>query len=296
MLFKGSGVALVTPFKKENVYEVDFDTLEKLISFQLENKTDAIVVCGTTGESATLTDNEKYLICSKTKNIVHNRVPVIAGTGSNDTAHAMKLAKMAEEVGVDGLLIVTPYYNKCTQNGLIKHYQLIASSVKIPIIVYNVPSRTGVNILPETVLELAKIPNVVGIKEASADLLQIKKIIELVKKEVPDFQVFSGNDDEIYDVLNLGGDGVISVLANIRPKDTHEICNSYFLGDKEKSKYLQETYMPLIKALFNEVNPIPVKDALQLEGFSVGALRLPLTNAEKNTTMILKRELEKTNK
>lgn len=294
MVFKGSGVALVTPFKKENVYEVDYEALRNLTYYQIKNKTDALIVCGTTGESATMTDEEKSLVLATAKMVSSGRVPVIAGTGSNDTRHAAELSIKAEQLGADALLIVTPYYNKCTQEGLILHYKRIAECVSIPIILYNVPSRTGVNIEPETVLELSKIPNIVGIKEASGDLKQIKEIIKLTKSLDKDFAVYSGNDDQIYDILDLGGDGVISVLANVRPKDTHKICASFFAGDKEKSKKLQELYQPLIKALFNEVNPIPIKTALEIEGYNVGIPRLPLTKGTEETEQILIRELKKT--
>lgn len=294
MLFKGSGVALVTPFKKDNVYEVDYDKLRKLVGFHIKNNTDAIIVCGTTGESSTMTDEEKELTLLTAKMVSAGRVPIIAGTGSNDTRHAIKLSKMAENRGADALLIVTPYYNKCTQTGLIEHYTEISKNVSIPIILYNVPSRTGVNILPETVLELSKISNVVGIKEASGNLEQIKKIINLTKNLEKEFAVYSGNDDQIYDILDLGGDGVISVLANIRPKDTHKICCCYFEGNKEKSKKIQDLYRPLIKALFNEVNPIPIKAALNIEGYDIGNPRLPLTRGTDENNEILKRELKKT--
>lgn len=294
MIFKGSGVALVTPFKEDNVYEVDYDKLRELVGMHVKNNTDAIIVCGTTGEASTMTDEEKALVLATTKMVSAGRVPVIAGTGSNDTRHAAELSIKAEQLGVDALLIVTPYYNKCTQEGLVLHYKRIAECVSIPIILYNVPSRTGVNILPETVLELARIPNIVGIKEASGNLKQIKEIIALTKGLDKDFAVYSGNDDQIYDVLDLGGDGVISVLANVRPKDTHKICDYYFEGNKEKSKKIQELYQPLIKALFNEVNPIPVKSALEIEGYNVGEPRLPLTKGTEETKQILKRELKKT--
>lgn len=294
MVFRGSGVALVTPFKADNVYEVDYEKFRDLVYRQIGNKTDALIVCGTTGESATLTDEEKLLCISTAKMVSNGRIPVIAGTGSNDTRHAIKLSKMAESIGADALLIVTPYYNKCTQDGLIAHYSEIAKNVTLPIILYNVPSRTGVNILPETVLKLSKIPNIVGIKEASGNLEQIKKTIELTKSLAKDFAVYSGNDNQIYDILDLGGDGVISVLANVRAKDTHNICEYYFKGDKKKSKQLQNLYYPLIEALFNEVNPIPIKSALEIEGFSVGNPRLPLTRGSEENNEILRRELKRT--
>lgn len=294
MVFRGSGVALVTPFMENNVYEVDYDKFRDLVYRQIGNKTDALIVCGTTGESSTLSDEEKLLCISTAKMVSNGRVPVVAGTGSNDTRHAIKLSKMAEKVGADALLIVTPYYNKCTQEGLVAHYSEIAKNVTLPIILYNVPSRTGVNILPETVLELSKIPNIVGIKEASGNLEQIKEIIDLTKGLDKEFAIYSGNDDQIYDILDLGGDGVISVLANVRPEATHDICKNYFEGKKGKAKKLQEIYNPLVKALFNEVNPIPVKEALNIEGLSVGMPRLPLTPCKEETKDLLKRELKKT--
>ena len=294
MNFIGSGVALVTPFKKENVYEVNYDKLTELINFHIENQTDSIIICGTTGESATLTEDEKKKVLECAIKTSNKRIPIIAGTGSNDTRHAVELSKMAEDLGADALLIVTPYYNKCTQQGLIEHYTKIANSVNIPIILYNVPSRTGVNMLSETVAELAKVKNIIGIKEASGNLEQVKKTIELSRNNNQNFMIYSGNDDQIYDILNLGGNGVISVLANVRPKDTHQICDEFFKGNKEKSKEIQERYLPLIKSLFSEVNPIPVKKALILEGHEVGEPRLPLTPLTKENLDILKQELEKT--
>ena len=296
MVFKGSGVALVTPFTDEDVYKINYDSFKDLIRFHINNSTDAIIVCGTTGESATLTDEEKMKLFKCAVDTSSKRIPVIAGTGSNDTRHAIKLSIMAERLGVDALLIVTPYYNKCTQEGLIKHYNEIAKNVNIPIILYNVPSRTGLNILPKTVLELAKIPNVIGIKEASGNLEQVQEIIHLTKILDKEFAIYSGNDDQIYDILDLGGDGVISVLANVKPEATHDICKSYFEGKKEKAKKLQELYNPLVKALFNEVNPIPIKEALNIEGLNVGFPRLPLTRCKEETKDVLEIELKKTRK
>lgn len=296
MIFKGSGVALVTPFEKDDVYKINYDCFKDLIRYHIQNKTDAIIVCGTTGESPTITDEEKMKLFKCAVDESRKRIPIIAGTGSNDTRHSVKLSVMAEKLGVDALLIVTPYYNKCTQDGLIKHYTEIANNVNIPIILYNVPSRTGVNILPKTVYELAKIPNIVGIKEASGNLEQTKEIIALTKRLNNDFAVYSGNDNQIYDILDLGGDGVISVLANVRPDDTHKICEEYFKGNKYKSKQIQDLYQPLIKQLFSEVNPIPVKEALNIEDFEVGIPRLPLTPLAEENKIILKRELKETEK
>lgn len=296
MIFKGSGVALVTPFEKDDVYKINYDCFKDLIRYHIQNKTDAIIVCGTTGESSTITDEEKMKLFKCAVDTSSKRIPIIAGTGSNDTRHSVKLSVMAQNLGVDALLIVTPYYNKCTQDGLIKHYTEIANNVDIPIILYNVPSRTGVNILPKTVFELAKIPNIVGIKEASGNLEQTKEIIALTKRLNNDFAVYSGNDNQIYDILDLGGDGVISVLANVRPDDTHKICEEYFKGNKDKSKQIQDLYQPLIKQLFSEVNPIPVKEALNIEDFEVGIPRLPLTPLAEENKIILKRELKETEK
>lgn len=290
MIFKGSGVALVTPFKKENVYEVDYDKLGSLIDFHLKNDTDALIVCGTTGESATMSDDEKEWVIDYAIKKVNGKLPVIAGTGTNDTRHAISQSVIAEKLGADALLIVTPYYNKCTQEGLYLHYKAIAESVSIPIILYNVPSRTAVNIEPETVARLSQIHNIVAIKEASGNLEQIEKIRQSTSNN---FQIFSGNDDQIYDILDRGGDGVISVLANVRPKETHQICSLYFEGKKEQSKSLQTEFQPLIKALFSEVNPIPVKAAINEEIMLVGIPRLPLTPMSEEKKQNLIRELKK---
>ncbi len=270
-MFKGSGVALVTPFNQD--LSINYNELEKLIHFQIENSTDAIIICGTTGEASTLSEDEKKSLIKFTVNIVNNRVPVIAGTGSNNTKEAINLSRYAESCGANGLLIVTPYYNKCTQDGLYMHYKKISDNVNIPIILYNVPTRTCVNIELDTVLKLSKIPNITGIKEASSNLSQISNIIA---KTNDDFYVYSGNDDQILPILSLGGNGVISVLANIFPKQTHDICFEFFNGNIESSRMLQFKYLDLCKKLFCEVNPIPIKEAMNMLDFNVGNCRLPL--------------------
>ena len=274
-IFKGSAVALVTPMKED--LSVNYDMLSELIEFHIKNSTDAIVIAGTTGEAATLTDKEHIDVISYTVKQVGGRIPVIAGTGSNNTEHAIKMSVKAQEMGADALLIVTPYYNKCSQNGLYLHFKAIADAVKIPIILYNVPSRTGVNILPVTYARLSEIPNIVAAKEASGNFSQIAKIMSLCQNKL---DVYSGNDDQITSALALGAKGVISVLANILPQQTHDICQSYFNGDNEKSDTLQLEYLELIENLFIDVNPIPVKFALNAIGFNVGKCRLPLCEME----------------
>lgn len=275
-IFTGSGVALITPFNSDK--SIDFDTFEKLINFQIENKTDAIVVCGTTGEASTLSEKEHLDAVKFCVDIVNKRVPVIAGAGSNSTAHSLKLCKSCADVGADGLLIVTPYYNKTTQKGLINHYKILAESVSLPIILYNVPSRTGLNIEPKTVLELSKIKNIVGIKEASGNISQVVDIASICPE---DFYIYSGNDDQVLPVLSVGGKGVISVLANIAPKDTHNMVKSFLNGEFEKSKKLQLNAIELVNSLFCEVNPIPVKTALSLMGFGDVNFREPLLQMEE---------------
>ncbi len=275
-MFKGSGVAIVTPFDENN--KINYIMLAKLIEYQIKNNTDAIIICGTTGESSTLSLDEKKKVINFTVEQTKKRIPVIAGTGSNSTSDAIYLSKYVQDIGVDGLLLVTPYYNKCTQNGLYLHYENIAKSVNIPIILYNVPSRTGVNIEVDTLVKLSKIDNIVGIKEASSNISQIANMISKTSK---DFLVYSGNDDQILPILSLGGVGVISVLANIFPSDTHNICEEFFKGNIDKSRELQLKYLNVIQALFSEVNPIPVKEALNYIGFDVGKCRLPLCDMKK---------------
>lgn len=286
MLFKGSAVALVTPFTKDN--KVNFDKLAELIEYHIENKTDAIVSCGTTGEATTMSDEEILSVLEFTVKKVNGRIPVIAGTGSNNTMHSVELSQKAEALGVDGLLIITPYYNKANKSGLKKHFVTIAESVNIPIILYNVPGRTCMNISPALIAELAQVPNIVAVKEASGDLGQVAEIASLVPE---DFAIYSGNDDSIVPLLSLGGHGVISVLANVCPKETHDLVEKYLNGDVEGSRKIQLDLDALIAALFIEVNPIPVKTAMNLLGFEVGDLRLPLDNMDPANLEVLKKEL-----
>lgn len=286
MIFKGSAVALVTPFTKDN--KVDFDKLGELVEYQIANGTDAIVSCGTTGEANTMTDEEQLATIKYVVEKVNKRVPVIAGSGSNDTIHSVNLSQEAEKLGVDALLIITPYYNKANKAGLKRHFETIANSVKLPIILYNVPGRTCVNISPSLIVELAKIDNIVAVKEASGDLGQVAEIASLVPD---DFAIYSGNDDTILPLLSLGGQGVISVLANVCPQETHDLVAKFFEGDIEGSRKLQLGMDALIAALFIEVNPIPVKTAMNLLGFNVGDLRLPLAEMDPANLEVLKKEL-----
>ncbi len=287
-IFTGSGVALVTPFK-ENL-EVDYEQLRRLADYHVENGTDAIIVCGTTGESSTLTEEEHSEAIAVVAEQVNGRIPVIAGTGSNDTQTAIKLSKEAEESGVDGLLIVTPYYNKATQKGLAAHYTAVANAVKLPIIMYNVPSRTGCNIMPATAVELAKnVENIVAIKEASGNISQIADLAALADGCI---DIYSGNDDQILPLLALGGIGVISVTANIIPQDTHRLVESFLQGDIAESRKLQLKVMELCHALFCEVNPIPVKKAVELTGLCNGYVRMPLTEMEPANVERLKKAMK----
>lgn len=287
-IFKGAGVAITTPFLANG--EVDYDTFRDQIEYQIQNGTDAIIVCGTTGEASCLS-HEEHLDCIKfCVEVVNKRIPVIAGTGSNCTETAIYLSTEAEKYGVDGLLVVTPYYNKATQKGLIEHYKMVAESVKLPIIMYNVPSRTGCNILPETAAKLCKnVPNIVGIKEASGDISQVAKVALLCGEDI---DIYSGNDDQIIPILALGGKGVISVLSNIAPKQTHDICQAFFDGDTAKAAKLQIEAIPLVGALFCEVNPIPVKKAIELQGRDTGVVRRPLTEMEPQNAERLKKEMQ----
>ncbi len=275
-IFKGAGVAITTPFKTDGA--VDYDLFREQIEYQIANGTDAIIVCGTTGEASTLS-HEEHLECIKfCAEVVNKRIPVIAGTGSNCTETAVYLSTEAEKSGVDALLVVTPYYNKATQKGLIEHYTTVANSVKLPIIMYNVPGRTGCNILPETAVALARnVSNIVAIKEASGNISQVAKLMQLADGCI---DLYSGNDDQIVPILSLGGLGVISVLSNVAPKETHEIVASYLEGDVKKSCKMQLEAIPLCNALFCEVNPIPVKKAIKLQGRDSGVLRRPLTEME----------------
>jgi len=286
-IFKGSGVALVTPFK-ENL-EVDYEQLRKLCDWHVEHGTDAIIVCGTSGEASTLTEEEHSECIAVVAEQVNGRIPVIAGTGSNATYTAVKLSKEAQTSGVDGLLVVTPYYNKATQQGLIRHYTQIAEAVDVPIIMYNVPSRTGCNIQPATAVELAKnVDNIVAIKEASGNISQIADLASMADGCI---DIYSGNDDQILPLLSLGGIGVISVTANIIPEDTHNLVHSFLKGDLEESRRLQLKAMELCHALFCEVNPIPVKKAVELMGLCNGYVRMPLTEMEPKNAERLKKAM-----
>ena len=287
IIFNGCGTALATPFDENGV---NFDAFGKMIENQIENGVDALIVCGTTGESSTMTEIERKDTIKFVVDIVKKRVPVIAGTGSNNTYQAIFLSKYAEEIGCDGCLVVTPYYNKTTQKGLIAHYEAIANSIRLPIILYNVPSRTGVNILPETCLELSKISNIVAIKEASGNISQVAKIAELCRDNLA---IYSGNDDQIIPILSLGGHGVISVLSNVAPKFTHEMCINYLNGNTKKALDMQLKSLNLINTLFSEVNPIPVKYALNLMGYDFGKPRLPLIELSDKNKEVLKNEMEK---
>ncbi len=276
-IFKGAGVAIVTPMKTNG--DVDYEQFKKLLDFQIEEGTDAIIVCGTTGEASTLTHEEHLEVIRYCVEVVAGRIPVIAGTGSNCTQTAIYLSKEAEKYGADGLLLVSPYYNKATQNGLYEHFKAVAQSVKVPVLLYNVPSRTGCNILPETVVRLCKdVENIVGVKEASGNISQIAHLAAIAGDEV---DIYSGNDDQIVPILSLGGLGVISVLSNVAPRQTHDICEKFFTGDVAGSRKLQLEALNLCNALFCEVNPIPVKKALQLMGMIGGTLRMPLTEMEE---------------
>ena len=277
-IFKGAGVAIVTPFTKEGA--VDYSRFAEQIEYQIVNKTDAIIVCGTTGEASTLSHEEHLEVIKYCVEKVAGRIPVIAGTGSNSTETAIFLSKEAEKVGVDGLLIVTPYYNKATQKGLYEHFKIIAGEVKVPIILYNIPGRTGgVNIAPETVVRLCtEVDNIAGVKDATGNISQVAKLMSIANDKV---DLYSGNDDQIVPLLSLGGSGVISVLSNVAPLNTHNMCEYYFNGDVEASRKLQLDAIELIDALFCEVNPIPVKKALELQGRDTGFLRRPLTEMEE---------------
>ncbi len=285
-VFTGAGVALVTPFRNG---KVNFDNYGELIEWQIAEGTDAIISCGTTGEASTMTDAEQIEVVEYAVNKVNGRVPVIAGAGSNDTAHGVALSKELERAGADALLHVTPYYNKCTQKGYIQHMTAIADNVNIPIILYSVKSRTGVNVLPKTALELSKHPNIVGLKEASGDISQCAEMCRLVPD---DFAIYSGNDDMVVPLLSLGGKGVISVLSNVAPKDTHDMVAKFFEGDIAGSRKIQLDAKPLIDALFAEVNPIPVKAALEIMGKSKMEFRLPLCEPEDATVELLRKELK----
>lgn len=287
-VFTGAGVAIVTPFKDNG--EVNYEKFAEMVEYQIENGTDAIIVCGTTGESSTLTHEEHLDVIRYCVEKVNGRIPVIAGTGSNCTETAIYLSTEAEKYGVDGLLLVTPYYNKSTQKGLYQHFKTVADSVNVPVILYNVPSRTGCNIAPETVVKLcAEVENIVGVKEASGNLSQIVKLMSLADGKV---DLYSGNDDQITPLLALGGKGVISVLSNVAPRQTHEICAKFFAGDVAGSCAEQLRAIPLCNALFCEVNPIPVKKALNLQGRGAGVLRMPLCEMEEENAAKLEKAMK----
>lgn len=289
-LFRGAGVALVTPFNEDK--SINYDELTRIIEFQIANSIDAIIVAGTTGEPSTMTEEERLSVISHTVKITDGRVPVIAGSGGNCTDSVIAFSKKCEALGVDGLLVVTPYYNKCTQNGLYEHYKMVAQAVDLPIIMYNVPPRTGVNMLPATAARLGKeIDNIVGMKEACSDITQVA---DLIKQAEGSMEIYSGNDDQIVPILSLGGVGVISVLANIAPKDTHDMVMSYLEGDVKKAADLQLKYLDVVHGLFCEVNPIPVKKAMEYLGFATKTLRMPLTEMEEANATRLKAEMKKT--
>lgn len=288
-LFRGAGVALVTPFHADG--SVNYEKLAELVEEQIAGGTDAIIACGTTGEAATMSEEEHMDVIRFIIKAVNHRIPVIAGTGSNCTATAIDLSKQAEEAGAEGVLLVTPYYNKATQGGLIQHYEAVAGAISLPCILYNVPSRTGVTIQPETMAYLYQhVENIVGVKDATGNISMITKLMSLVDEN---FLLYSGDDDQIVPLLSVGASGVISVLSNVAPRETHEICQKWFDGDVKGAREAQFKAYPLIKALFAEVNPIPVKAALNLMGKNVGSLRLPMTEATDSTKALLKDEMTK---
>ena len=282
-VFKGAGVAIITPMKDNG--DVNFEKLSEIIEDQINNGTDAIIICGTTGEASTLSHEEHVKTIRHCIRQVNGRVPVIAGTGSNDTATAVRTSTEAEEAGADAVLLVTPYYNKATQKGLIEHFTKIANSISIPAILYNVPSRTGCNIQPKTIAYLVKnVENIVGVKEASGNISQVAELMHLTDGEI---DLYSGNDDQVVPILSLGGLGVISVVSNVAPKYMHDMVMQFFNGNVRESARMQLDVMPLCKALFCEVNPIPVKTAMNLQGWDVGPLRLPLCEMEPDNKKLL---------
>jgi 4-hydroxy-tetrahydrodipicolinate synthase len=286
-IFKGAGVAMVTPMKDNG--EIDYEVLGQLIEDQIAGHTDAIIICGTTGEAPTLEDDEHLEAIRYTVDKTAGRIPVIAGTGSNNTAHAIMMSKEAQKLGADGCLLVAPYYNKATQNGLVRHFAAIAGAVDIPCILYNVPSRTGSNILPETALRLAnEVENIVGIKEASGNIGQVGKLAAICEGKL---DIYSGNDDQIVPICALGGIGVISVLSNVAPRETHNMVEYCMMNRYDKARQLQHKALDLVNALFCEVNPIPVKAALRMQGFEVGNPRLPLTEMEPEHKEVLRKAM-----
>lgn len=288
-IFKGSGVAIITPFNENGI---DYEKLRELLEWHIKESTDAIIICGTTGEATTMTEQEKKAAIKFTVDVVNKRIPVIAGTGGNNTKTSIEMSLYAENVGVDGLLVITPYYNKTNAEGLIMHFKAINDAVKTPIILYNVPSRTNMNITPQTLLKLTELNNVVAIKEASGDMSQVAKMKALCGDKI---DIYSGNDDQIIPVLSLGGIGVISVVANIIPKTVHDMCESYLNGDCFKATKLQLDYLELMNDLFIETNPIPVKTAMNVMGMNVGELRLPLYKMNDKNKETLVNTLKKYN-
>lgn len=286
-LFTGSGVALITPFNDKN--EINFEKLRELLEFHIANKTDAVIVTGTTGESSTMTDEEKLAVIKFSVETVNKRIPVIAGTGSNNTKHAVEMSIKAQELGADGLLVVTPYYNKGNENGIYNHYKLIAESVDIPVILYNVPGRTGVNLSINLLKKLAQIKNIIAIKEASGNISYAAEIA----REVPELDIYSGNDDMTVPLLSLGGKGVISVSANIIPETVHNMTYAFFERDNDTARELQLKYNDLVNALFIEVNPVPVKEAMNFLGYNVGECRLPLGEMSEENKNTLHKIIEK---
>ena len=287
-IFEGAGVALVTPFKANG--DVNYDKLEEILEEQIAGGTDAIVICGTTGEASTMSPEEHLSVIKYGCEVVKGRIPVVAGTGSNCTREAVYMSQKAEEAGADGVLLVTPYYNKATQNGLIAHFTTIAESIKIPALLYHIPGRTGVTMKPETIVSLCKnVPNIVGVKEASGNFSSIATMMNMADGCI---DVYSGNDDQIVPLLSMGGKGVISVLSNVAPKQTHDICQKFFDGDVKGSLQMQLDAIPLVSALFSEVNPIPVKAAMNMMGKEVGPLRLPLTEMEDAHKEVLKQAMK----
>ena len=287
-IFEGAGVALVTPFKANG--DVNYDKLEEILEEQIAGGTDAIVICGTTGEASTMSPEEHLSVIKYGCEVVKGRIPVVAGTGSNCTREAVYMSQKAEEAGADGVLLVTPYYNKATQNGLIAHFTTIAEAIKIPALLYHIPGRTGVTMKPETIVSLCKnVPNIVGVKEASGNFSSIATMMNMADGCI---DVYSGNDDQMVPLLSMGGKGVISVLSNVAPKQTHDICQKFFDGDVKGSLQMQLDAIPLISALFSEVNPIPVKAAMNMMGKEVGPLRLPLTEMEDAHKEVLKQAMK----
>lgn len=287
-IFEGAGVALVTPFKANG--DVNYDKLEEILEEQIAGGTDAIVICGTTGEASTMSPEEHLSVIKYGCEVVKGRIPVVAGTGSNCTREAVYMSQKAEEAGADGVLLVTPYYNKATQNGLIAHFTTIAEAIKIPALLYHIPGRTGVTMKPETIVSLCKnVPNIVGVKEASGNFSSIATMMNMADGCI---DVYSGNDDQIVPLLSMGGKGVISVLSNVAPKQTHDICQKFFDGDVKGSLQMQLDAIPLVSALFSEVNPIPVKAAMNMMGKEVGPLRLPLTEMEDVHKEVLKQAMK----